>query len=97
MRLAAVLALRGEAGDRTQGLVGDDGRDLLDLAAARLGEQGGKTLVLEIEACERAEAGAGDAERKACFRLAGQDEDVAQQLAHGGRVDIGPVGGPRAA
>src|SRR4051794_32636119 len=97
MRLAAVLTRGGETGDGAEGLVGNDGGDLLDLAAARSGEQRRKALVLEVAARKRADAGAGDAERKAEFRLAGQYEDVAEQLAHGGRIDIGPVGGPRSA
>ena len=97
MRPAAVLARGDDAGDSAERLVGDDGCDFLDFAAAGLGEHRRKALVLEIEACERTDAGAGDAERKAEFRLAGQDEDVAEQLAYGGRVDIGPVRRPRTA
>src|SRR3954468_20374374 len=88
MRLAAVLARGGDAGDRTQRLVGDNSRDLRDLAAAGLREQRGKTPVLEVTPCERANARAGDAEGEAEVGLARQHEDVAEQLADRGRVDV---------
>ena len=56
-----------------------------------------KALVLEVEPRERADARAGDAEREAEVLFAGQHEDVAEQAADRGRIDIGPIRGPRSA
>ena len=91
--LAAVRARGGDAGDRAQRLVGDDRGDLLDLAAARISEQRRKAPVLEVGPCERADAGSSNPEREAEMGLSGQDEDVPEQAANGGRIDIGPVRG----
>ena len=66
-----------------QRLFGDDGDDVLDLAAAVVGEQRGKALILEVAAEQGANPGARDAEREAGLIITGQHEDVAEQLANG--------------
>src|SRR6185437_5768938 len=85
----------GEAGDRGQHLVGNRAHDLLDFGAAVRGEQGREALVLQVAAEHRADARAGDPE--GVVRLTGEDENVAEPLANGVRLDVAAFGGARVA
>ena len=62
-----------------------------DLAPGLGCEQLGKTPILQIAAGQRAEPRAGDTKRKTAGLIAGQHEDVAEQLAHGIGIDVAAV------
>jgi hypothetical protein len=97
MRRFAVFRGRGDAGDRGQHFFGDVRHDVLDLAAALWCEQRREAGVLDVAAEQGGDAGAGDAEGKAGLIVIGQHEDVAEQLAHRGGLDLAAVGGARMA
>ena len=54
-------------------------------------EQLGKALILQIAAEQGAEPRAGDTKRIAAGLIAGQHEDVAEQLAHRIGIDVAAV------
>ena len=73
-------------------LFGHHRDDVLDLAAAVLDEQPRKAPILQVATEQGANPGAGDAEGVAGSSVVGQDEDIAEQLAHRAGLDRAAVG-----
>ena len=91
MRQRAILRCRGDAGDGGQHFFGHHGDDVVDFAAPLRRKQRGEALILQIAAEQGADPGSGDTKRMAGGGIAGQHEDIAEQLAHRAWLDLAAV------
>src|SRR5581483_4304195 len=93
----AVGRCRSQAGHRRQDIFGNRGDDVGNVTAMSPGEQRREARILYVVAEQCADPRAGDAERVGGRIVIGQHEDVAEQLAQRGRIDVAAFGRARLA
>jgi hypothetical protein len=91
--VGAVGGAGGNAGDRAQHFVVDDGEQGFDPVAAVLSPELGKGFAFDLAAEQRADARAGQAEAQFIDEIRRQHEDIAECIADCGRIDVGALGG----
>src|SRR6478609_851618 len=91
MRGRAVTSGRRDAGDGGKHFFGNVGDNVFDLAAAFGCEQRGEAGVFQVAAEQGGYARPGHAKRVTGVIVVGQYEDVAEQIAHGARLDLAAV------